>query len=111
MRNVFTDGYNMLIYEDAEDCPIEYLGQNLYALIGLVFHYAQQNAGRIELNNVQILAASMAQTDGGSASPCDYVRIGDGSGDGFRQLSKLIYKAEKAEVVINIIKEPRLKVD
>lgn len=110
MRNVFTDGYNVLIWEDTNDCPIEYLGQDIYELIGLAFHYLQQVDGALELNGVQIFATSMAQTCGNAVAPCDYVRLGYGGNAAFEKLSELILKVE-AEAQINEIKRPRPNVD
>lgn len=43
--------------------------------LGMLFHYVQQQGGRIALNYVPVYALSMAQTCGMAASPGDYVGL------------------------------------
>lgn len=44
-------------------------------MVGMFFHYVQQQGGGLYLNGTQIFALSMAQTCGTAAAPCDYVGL------------------------------------
>lgn len=105
MRSVFTDGFNFLVYE-SEDGFLPFDDKDLYELIGLAFHYAQQTRGNIELNGIQIFPTSLLQTIGAAVAPCDYVRVGYGRTENFMLLSDIAQTvtASEREIEVSVIR-------
>lgn len=61
-----------LIHEDEVAIPKE---GSILEMIGMFFHYVQQQPGALYLNGTRIYALSLSQTCGADAAPCDYVGL------------------------------------
>lgn len=65
---------NTLQLSHSEDVSIP-SETDLWAAIGMFFHYIQQQSGELFLNAQRIIPLSLAQTCGNAAAPCDYVGL------------------------------------